>query len=970
MKHGIYPSRKLLWTQNEEDFMGSVSKKKFDQNKAKQNKPEQNKLEQRKSNQSKSEQNKLKHKKLNQNKSNQNKSIQNNCSKFIKERKDYLLAFFLPIFILFLIYIIRGVYPFGEQCFLRSDMYHQYAPFHAAFLDKLQHGESLLYSWDIGMGVNFIALFAYYLATPFNWLLLFIPQTILIEVMSLFIFIKVGLSGVMFTYYINKHFNHHSPSAVDLSVADSPATGLSATDLPVTDLSAANSPGLFAAGLSVFYSLSGYICAYSWNLMWLDCIWLFPLIMLGLEWLVQEKQNYLYCITLGLCILSNYYIAIMVCIFCVLYFILQMCIYPSDNFRHFLKRCAKFALYSALAGGFAACLLIPEYFALKLTVSGDINFPSSFTRYFSVLEMISRQLIMVEPAIFSAHEPNIYCGIIIFLLVPLYAINPKINTKEKIGNFFLLAVFYLSFNLNIPNYIWHGFHFPNSLPCRQSFIFNFLLLIMSYRGLKDIRDYSNKEICAILGGCTILFLIMEEIFAGDSFPYYIIYVSLAFLALYALYFGLVRSNKSQLICYEIFFLLITVEAFTNTIATSVDTTGRTSYVTDNQAITSLLETASKWEGENSFYRVEKLKRRSKNDAAWSHYHGMSLFSSTANAGVSSFLSNLGGEKSTNSYAYYGATPFVEAIFNVKYVLSASEKEETDLRTLVAREDNMNLYKNQYALSLGFLIPSALEENWTISSSNPFSVQNSFADLATKVSSLFDTIPHTITENKLKIEVEKDEHIYAYITSSGENFSVSYEKGDKTSDSKSFSSVKQKYIFDLGYCKAGTTIQLTANEQSTIQGYFYALNTNNMDAFYENMKDKCMVISEYDDTHITASVTAQEDGILFTTEKDGKLFTAEDCVLFTTIPYEKGWTVTVDGEKVETFAFKDAFLAFKIKNGTHQIYFQYSPYGLKTGIGISLMSILVFCGLVYYEQKHKKPNPVKDETSEAKQKQKQ
>lgn len=821
----------------------------------------------------------------------------------LKGQKDYLLAFFLPILILFLIYIIRGVYPFGDQCFLRSDMYHQYAPFHAALLDKLQNGESLLYSWDIGMGVNFIALFAYYLATPFNWLLLIIPQTILIEVMSIFIFIKVGLSGVTFTYYINKHFNTRSFSA---------------------------------ALLSLFYSLSAYICAYSWNLMWLDCIWLFPLIMLGLEWLTQGKQAYLYCITLGLCIMSNYYIAFMVCIFCILYFILQISIQPN-SFSHFLRKCGRFTIYSALAGGFAACLLIPEYFALQLTVSGDFNFPNSFTRYFSILEMISRQLIMVEPAIFSAHEPNIYCGMLIFLLVPLYAMNPNTNTKEKIGRFFLLALFYLSFNLNIPNYIWHGFHFPNSLPCRQSFIFNFLLLVMSYEGLKDIHSYTNKEIYTTLGSITILFLVIEEIFAGDSYPYYIIYISLAFLALYALYFGLIRSNKlPRLVCCEIFFILITLEAFVNTTATSVNTTGRTSYVSDNQAITSLLETASKLEGDSSFYRIEKLRRRSKNDAAWSHYHGMSLFSSTANAGVSAFLSNLGGEKSTNSYAYYGATPFVEALFNIKYVLSSSEKEENNLRTLIDQKDMLYLYQNKYTLSLGILVPLTLEENWTMSSSNPFSVQNSFADLAAKVAPLFSTVEHTISENKLKIKVETDQHIYVYITSSGENFGVTYEKPDGTSDSKSFSSVKQKYIFDLGYCTSGTMIQLTANEQSTIQGYIYALNQDNMDAFYQSMKEQCMIISEYDDTHIIASVNAKKKS-----------------VLFTTIPYEKGWTVTVDGEKVETFAFEDAFLAFEIESGNHQIKFSYSPYGLKTGIAITSVSLIIFCGLIFYGRKYRK-----------------
>ena len=64
--------------------------------------------------------------------------------------------------------------------------------------------------------------------------------------------------------------------------------------------------------------------AYNWNVMWLDCIFLFPLIALGLEKLVSEGKFKLYVISLGLCILSNYYISIMVCIFLVLYFLLLL----------------------------------------------------------------------------------------------------------------------------------------------------------------------------------------------------------------------------------------------------------------------------------------------------------------------------------------------------------------------------------------------------------------------------------------------------------------------------------------------------------------------------------------------------------------------------------------------------------------------------------------------------------------------
>lgn len=74
---------------------------------------------------------------------------------FLKPRDGLLIAFFVPVLVMICIFVQRGIFPFGERCFLRTDMYHQYAPFFSEFQYKLRTGGSLLYSWDVGMGVNF-----------------------------------------------------------------------------------------------------------------------------------------------------------------------------------------------------------------------------------------------------------------------------------------------------------------------------------------------------------------------------------------------------------------------------------------------------------------------------------------------------------------------------------------------------------------------------------------------------------------------------------------------------------------------------------------------------------------------------------------------------------------------------------------------------------------------------------------------
>ena len=158
----------------------------------------------------------------------------------------------------------------------------------------------------------------------------------------------------------------------------------------------------------IFYALSGYMAAYSWNIMWLDCIMLFPLILLGLEQLVKEKKGTLYCITLGLSILSNYYISIMICIFMVIYVIAQMTLNPPKSFGEFMGTGLRFAFYSLLAGGLAAVVLLPEIYALQVTASGDFDFPKTFSSYFSIFDMIARHIGNVGTEIGLDHWPNIY----------------------------------------------------------------------------------------------------------------------------------------------------------------------------------------------------------------------------------------------------------------------------------------------------------------------------------------------------------------------------------------------------------------------------------------------------------------------------------------------------------------------------------------------------------------------------------
>ena len=102
---------------------------------------------------------------------------------------------------------------------------------------------------------------------------------------------------------------------------------------------------------------------------------------LGLTDVYLDDKCYLYCISLGLAILSNYYIAIMICITLVIYFVICMILAKGKNFNY-PKKILNFGLFSLLAGGLAGVVLFPEIAALSYTASGNFSFPKDWSSYF------------------------------------------------------------------------------------------------------------------------------------------------------------------------------------------------------------------------------------------------------------------------------------------------------------------------------------------------------------------------------------------------------------------------------------------------------------------------------------------------------------------------------------------------------------------------------------------------------------
>ena len=804
----------------------------------------------------------------------------------IRPNDGLKIAFFIPMVIMVIIFIQRGIFPFGDESFLRTDMYHQYAPFFSEFQHKLRNGGSLLYSWDIGMGVNFAALYAYYLASPMNWLIMLCPKSLVIEFMTYMIVFKIGLSGLTFAWYLKKHCK-----------TDSIGIGF----------------------FGIFYALSGYMAAYSWNIMWLDCILLFPLIMYGLEMLVREGNGFLYCITLGLSILSNYYISIMICIFMVLYFGALLILEKMDDWEDYTDACIRFAVYSLLSGAMAAVVLLPEIYALQSTASGDFNFPKTLTSYFTIFDMIARHLTCVETEIGLDHWPNIYCGVAVLMFFLLYVVCKKISVKERAVYCGLLLIFFASFSTNVLNFIWHGFHYPNSLPSRQSFIYIFLMLFVCFRAFMYLEETPKKHINAAFLGSVCFVLLAEKLIDAKHFHFSIFYVAIIILSMYAGVLHMFKIGKRELAaCLAL--ILVSVEAAANTAVTSVTITSREAYTRDNEDVHMLMDMV---EPSDDFYRVEKKTRKTKNDGAWMNFPSVSLFSSTANADLTEFFKRMGCEASTNSYSITGSTPLVDSLVSIKYALYSEEVPNTELWAYMKESGETYLYENLYTLPLGFVISHSVEDNWQFKMDNPGEVQNDLCQ-ALGNDAVLQWIDSNTSGKNCTFTPDVDGYYYVYVT----NKKVKSVKAAVPSGSKTFNNTDRGYLLELGSLVAGNQITLTSQtDGQDMKCEVYRFSDEAMISLYEKLNKTPLKLTSWEDTKLAGTVNAAERG-----------------VLFTSIPYETGWTVKIDGEVAETEKIFEAFLSVDIPAGEHEITFEYFPAGLKPGIIITLASIAILAML--------------------------
>lgn len=852
--------------------------------------------------------------------------IGTSCREILQRNKLILAAFCLPVILMLLAFLVMGIYPAGENQIAVIDMYHQYVPFLGELQSKLQSGGSLFYTWNGAGGSNFWNLLAYYGASPLNLILVLFPKKFLMEGVTLILLLKIGLAGSTMAVYLRAIVWEKDKRSADISLV----------------------------GFATLYALCSYVMAYYWCIMWMDAVALLPLCILGLHKILDGRSGVFYTVCLALVVFINYYMAIMVCIFILFYYpVLYFIKVQGESAGHFFKTTGRAVGYSLLGVLMSAVMLLPTWMSMQSTYYISADMPEKTELYNDLLDILNQMLPNAELT-YREGLPNLYCGMFIVILLVFYWISRTIPLREKLLNGAFLVFLIFSLNINKLDFIWHGFHFPNQLPYRYTFMICFLLIAMAYQVFQRVDEIRVNHLWILLaagGGYYLLAqkILTEHIKDLDLF----VYSGLAWLALYVAILILYKKGrlpKNLLLILTV--ILLTCEMASNT-CTSIDqvgTTQRSNYYANEADIVKLVK---KTEGtDDRFGRTEMNDNYILNCPAMYHYKGISQFSSSLNANATALMEHIGveGAPDKNRFNYNQTDPVTNAMLNIRYLIGKNLPiDDSDFKQ-IAKSGNSRLYESIYPLSIGYMTADTIR-TWNYEQENPFIVLDDYVRAVTqnKYTSVFTEIePVDVSaanielsstgdgmwDSTLKNETKKSKTILTYqAQQTGKQYlfieaddadaiTVSQEKKDDKIEIRNDCGS----IVNLGEMDSGTeftvTIEYKEGKGGSVVSHVCTMDEVVWQDAYKMLSASMLDVTDYGDTYLKGTIDVQEDG-----------------VFVTSVPYEAGWKLKVDGHTREiNELIGGAWISTSLSAGEHQIELSFRPPGLIAGLLITLASI--------------------------------
>ena len=835
-----------------------------------------------------------------------------------------MLAFAIPALIMMLIFIIGDFAPFGKVSVLVADMRYQFVDYIGYMKTVFFGNNDMFYTFSKTFGGDMMGFASYYLFNPFYLILLPFPNDMLPVGIAIMMIVICGFMGLNFHIMLRAIWGNRVSSVI----------------------------------FSTAYAMMGFNMAYINCIHYFFSIMMLPIIILGLLRVMKSRRpDIIYIGSVALSVISCYYIGYMILIFTAAFF---LCIMASGSIEYNdtkdrLKNAGTVLVSTLLGIGISAFSLLSVLLSLngqkKAVIKG-----LSFSRTFNILEFFSGLYTGSFRGNISNGLPIIYCGIITVLFVFFYFANKTIKLRQKICALILILFLIAGYWIDAFNVMWHGFAHPIGFPYRNSFLFSFLLLVIGYSGFVHIKEGFRKRTANII---VVVFVVYSAFlyFIGSQYvgPKSILITYLTLAAALILIVAMNEKNRYVIPAVAGLFVLqfadslyngsVSVDAyFDDKYSREESIDEYKDYIDSTQALVDYVK-----EQDSSFYRMDKLYRRSNNDPLMFAYNGLSHFSSCETDQAKTFMGRMGFRNNEN-WAFYGdaSTSFADCFMGLKYLLSQYDETSKPYKSLYSN-DGKYIYCNPYALSLGFGMDESVKYA-RMTEKDPFKLQN---DIAGRFSQTNYQIyrPVKVSEVKLnnvseernvytRIDPDKEASIEYILSITSSDFIYMYVDAPKIQNTNLYINGDEKgnyfseyewSVREGGYYKPGDLISIKFMvEDDSLEidnAYFYYESKQVLKAWYKDAVSTTCNVSKITSSHLKVDADVSE---------------ANDYIVFT-IPYEDDWSVRVDGEKVKPVKVMDALMAIKVSAGKHEIDLRYYPKGLMVGLPISVLSLATtFC----------------------------
>lgn len=801
--------------------------------------------------------------------------------KYVKNRYVIMTIITLIVYVGYL--KMMEIYPFGDYSILKCDLYQQYINFFCYLREVILRGKSIALSWNLGLANNFYTTFAYYLISPLNLLVVFFKPTNMDLFVELITCMKIILMAIFFVLFLEKSYKYKSKETI-----------------------------LFG----LIYAFSSYVICYSFHIMWLDCLYMLPIILIFVDKYISNEKIWLFVLSLSYAILTNYYIGYIVAFFSGIYFLARLEIEKKS-----LKLLFKFLLAMAISFGIGMIVIFPSILQLRGKMSADFTLIDiDMDKIKLCINVIFNNYVYM----FTQKSCLMFSSTLILLLLPMYYLNRNISRREKITFSIIIVVLLLPIISPFFYKLWHAFTIPNCFNYRYSFTLIFTLILMG------ARELQNKKFCKrwhfVISFAVFLILSLTEfVFLKNGYlvsdNYTVNFASIAlscmiyvFMSIFTYMYFFNKSLKDFS-----FILLLVVVIFDLIIGARSGQNNNDKYF--KRDVVKQYDSFMKYfipkldnpEFERIVFEPDEY---GSNMSLKYGYSNIGFFTSARNRKTLKSMYRMGYNVQMDEQLWitsYSGTFLNYSMAGVRYYITKKPIEDNEIYgfEFLGKHDNLYIYKNKNAFNIGYYLAENIEESY-----NPFKMQNEFinnlvnqnkkeyfqnienSDFIIYNKNIYfneETKEYTI---KYKLKTKKDCNIYLasdydlqlYIDNKPlfKNYSNiwSYETGIKQikhliKDEEFEFTLKTKQNLDLLY--------IYASENEAIQDVLDKKDFNSFKDIQINKNGLTGIADFKDDGYLTFAIA-----------------------------YDGCWKIYVDGKEAQTEAIAGCFLGVRLKKGIHKI----------------------------------------------------